>query len=76
MSVMLNYIEGFARRRGSKCKTFYNFINIAYGSLKESEYLLYFSYSEKFLTNKKYKNLAKSANRIGGLLYGIIKNYK
>ncbi len=42
VSVILNYIEGFARRTGSSCKTYRNFLRISYGSLKESKYLLFF----------------------------------
>lgn len=45
LSVILNYTEGFARRRGADCKVYKNFLEIAYGSLKESEYLIYFSYT-------------------------------
>ena len=41
LSVILNYVEGYARRRKLILT---NFIEISYGSLKESKYLLYFSY--------------------------------
>jgi len=40
LSVVLNYIEGYARSRNKVNK---NFLEISYGSLKESEYLLHFS---------------------------------
>lgn len=43
LSVPLNIIEGFARR-GSK--DYRQFLHIAYGSLKEAKYLLYFAYQE------------------------------
>ena len=40
LSVVLNFIEGFARVKSQVKK---NFWEIAYGSLKESKYLLHFS---------------------------------
>ena len=42
LSVILNYIEGFARRKKENCKVYKNFLEISYGSLKESKYLLHF----------------------------------
>jgi len=39
LSVILNYIEGFARHKKAVKK---NFWEISYGSLKESKYLLIF----------------------------------
>lgn len=41
LSIILNYIEGFARKRTNVMR---NFFEISYGSLKEAKYLLYFSY--------------------------------
>lgn len=72
MSVMLNYIEGFARRKGAGCKEYKQFLRTSYGSLKESEYLVYFSYTEKYLVKDEYDKLAKLADRIGGMLYKMI----
>lgn len=40
LSIILNYIEGYARKRPA---VQLNFFEISYGSLKESKYLLYFS---------------------------------
>jgi four helix bundle protein len=54
LSVMLNYIEGFARIRNAVQK---NFLEISYGSLKESKYLLNFSLVEE----------------IGAMLWGILR---
>lgn len=55
MSVILNYIEGYARRKGSRGKVYNNFLEISYGSLKESKYLVYFSYTENYLTKHDYE---------------------
>lgn len=73
LSVILNYIEGYARRKGENCKVYINFLNISYGSLKESKYLLHFSLIEKYLHFKDYKILINLADEIGAMLYRIIK---
>jgi len=73
LSVILNYIEGFARRRRDNCKVYKNFLEIGYGSLKESKYLLYFSFTEKYLSENEYKKLIESADEIGAMLYKTIK---
>ena len=46
LSVILNYIEGYAR---IKSKVYRNFLEISYGSLKEAKYLLHFSLKENYL---------------------------
>lgn len=65
ISVILNYIEGYARGRDRVHK---NFLEISYGSLKESKYLLYFALVEKFLSNDDYKKAVKLADDIGAML--------
>lgn len=71
LSFILNYIEGFARRKGDDCKVYKNFLNISYGSLKESKYLLHFSLIERFLNEENYKPLAELADEIGAMIYKI-----
>jgi four helix bundle protein len=73
LSVILNYIEGFARL-GEKSKQ--NFMRISYGSLKESKYLLHFSLVEKYISQGDYKNALDMADQIGAMLWGIMKNEK
>lgn len=71
LSVILNYIEGYARRRKLVLK---NFLEISYGSLKEAAYLIEFSYDQKYLNNvESYQYLVDSADKIGAMLYGTIK---
>ena len=70
LSVMLNYIEGYARM---KDKVHKNFLEISYGSLQESKYLLQFSYTEKLLTQEDYSTATKLAERIGSMLWGILR---
>ena len=73
LSVILNYIEGYAR---VKSKVHRNFLEISYGSLKETKYLLYFSLEEKYLAEGDYKEAIKLAEDIGAMLWGIIRNLK
>lgn len=70
LSVILNYIEGYARGRDKVHK---NFLEISYGSLKESKYLLHFSLVEKYLAKEDYERTIKLAERIGAMLWGIIE---
>jgi len=73
LSVILNYIEGYARTR---TKVHKNFLEISYGSLKESKYLLYFSLVEGYLLKTDYDKAVKLAEDIGAMLWGIIRNLK
>ena len=73
LSVILNYIEGFARF-GRKMNA--NFLRISYGSLKESKYLLHFSLIEKYLIKDDYDKAIELADKIGAMLWGILKNEK
>jgi len=70
ISVILNYIEGFARNRDKVQK---NFLEISYGSLKETNYLLNFSYKRKYINEKDYEELYKKADRIGRMIWGILR---
>lgn len=69
LSVVLNYIEGYARRRPAVYK---NFLETAFGSLKESKYLLYFSFRRKYLNDSAYKDLLAINDQIGAMLWGTI----
>lgn len=69
LSIMLNYIEGYARQRKAVLK---NFLEISYGSLKESRYLIQFSFERKFIPALDHGELIKSADRIGAMLWGIL----
>ena len=50
LSVVLNFIEGYARRRKAVAL---NFFEISYGSLKESIYLLDFSMKEGYISEEE-----------------------
>ncbi|QQR83118.1 four helix bundle protein [Candidatus Peregrinibacteria bacterium] len=69
LSVILNYIEGYARRTlGSQL----NFFRISYGSLKESEYLFDFCYKENYLSQDEFKEGSLLADEIGAMLWSEI----
>lgn len=71
LSIILNYIEGYARQRKQVLK---NFLEISYGSLKETKYLIYFSYKQKYFHEKDYKKLVGKSDDIGKMLWGILRN--
>ena len=71
LSVVLNYIEGYAR---GKNKVHKNFLEISYGSLKESKYLIHFSLLEKYISKNDYNKALKLSEEIGAMLWGIIRN--
>jgi len=67
LSVILNYIEGYAR---IKNKVHRNFLEIAYGSLKESVYLMDFAKEEGYIEIVGDFQKAKAlADEIGAMLW-------
>jgi|SRR3989344_681740 len=71
LSIILNYVEGFARRRPAAQL---NFLEISYGSLKESKYLLYFIYRENWISQEEYKKGLQQTEEIGAMLWTEISN--
>lgn len=71
LSVILNYIEGYARGGG---KIYKNFLEISFGSLKESSYLLDFSLAEHYIFQEQYKIAKDLAEEIGAMLWGTMKH--
>lgn len=71
LSVALNYIEGYARKRRL---VKINFFETSYGSLQESKYLLEFAYKEKWLKEDNYAHALKLAEEIGAMLWRTIEN--
>lgn len=70
LSIILNYIEGYARGRDKVHK---NFLEISYGSLQESKYLIEFSEKEGYVSLGDKKNAEELAEEIGAMLWGIIR---
>lgn len=73
LSVILNYIEGYARVSKRVHK---NFLEISYGSLQESKYLLDFSQKENYLKRDDQQKIIRLADEIGAMLWGTISNLK
>ena len=73
LSVVLNYVEGYARERD---RVHQNFLEISYGSLKESKYLIEFSRKEGYISEEDCKTALQLEDSIGGMLYGTIRSVK
>ena len=71
LSIILNYIEGYARR---KSLTQLNFLEIAYGSFKESKYLLYFGLKQGYIKKKRYEIGRILSEEIGAMLWTEINS--
>lgn len=71
VSVVLNYVEGYARR---KPLVRLNFLEISYGSLQESKYLLKFSFDENYINQEEYNFSIKLAEEIGAMLWKDLDN--
>lgn len=73
VSVPTNLIEGIARG-GEKEKR--QFANIAYGSLKEAKYLIYFAYKEGLIGESDYQRLLPRFEELSKLLFSFLKILK
>jgi four helix bundle protein len=73
VSIILNYIEGYAR---NKKLVVINFLEISYGSLKECKYLLNFSVKEKYIEEKEYLKALALAEEIGAMLWKTMKKMR
>ena len=66
LSVPLNIVEGYARQGEKERK---NFINIALGSLAETDYLINFSFDLHFLLKVDFDVLTSLREEVGKLLW-------
>jgi len=73
LSIPLNITEGFARQNKKEYK---RFLEITYGSLKETKYLLHFAFTEKYLQKEDYQNSLNLAEELGKLLWTSIQTLK
>jgi len=71
LSILLNYLEGYARK---KPMVRLNLLEISYGSLMESDCLLHFCHKEKFLSKEDYNEGLKLSKEIGAMLWTEISN--
>lgn len=68
-SIMLNYIEGYARKRD---KVKLNFYETSHGSSQECTYILFFSAVQHWTTQEEYKKGIQMFNEIGRMLWSTI----
>jgi len=71
LSIILNYIEGYARKRPAVQLNFYE---ISYGSLRESKYLLFFSNKRNYISEECYQKGFSMAEEIGKMLWSEISS--
>lgn len=69
LSVVLNIVEGGARK---SIKEKRQFRNIAFSSLKETKYLLYFSLELELINQLFYEDKMKRVNKLAAILYGLL----
>jgi len=73
LSVVLNYIEGYARNGE---KQYSHFLQISYGSLKEAKYLIFFASREGYMDEEKYRELTDLAEELGAMLWKTQKGIR
>lgn len=73
LSVVLNYVEGYARGTWRSNK---QFLLVSFASLKESHYLVEFSVREGYVTKQRAEKALRLADEIAAMLCGILKNLK
>ena len=69
VSVPSNVIEGLAR---NKKRVFENHLDIAYGSLAEAKYQMYFAYERKYISKEEYMNFFNDAEEVSKILWSSI----
>jgi len=69
LSIILNYIEGYSRRRE---KVQLNFYEIGYGSLSESRYIYYLALCNNWIIKNEYDRALLLADEIGKMLWSEI----
>lgn len=73
ISVVLNIIEGYARFR---TKSHINFLEIAFGSLKETQYLIEFCFEEMLITEKNYQKAKDLCDEVARILYSKMRTLR
>lgn len=71
LSIVLNIVEGGARISTKEKK---HFLSIAFGSLKETKYLLYFCKEFSIGEEDKINDILEKINRLAKLIYGLLYN--
>jgi len=69
MSIMLNYVEGYARRRPKVKLTFYE---TSHGSSQECKYIIFFARTQAWITKAEYIKGLEMVNEIAKMIWSII----
>ncbi len=72
ISIPTNIVEGCGRQGKKETR---QFINIALGSLAETEYLIKFCKRINFITDAEYNKLMCLRDEVGALLWGFYKSF-
>jgi|SRR3989338_4288648 len=70
LSVILNCVEGFARRTEGELR---NFLFIAFGSIKEVQYLISFAKEQQYLQEGDFLKIMQLSDETARILWTIIK---
>jgi len=73
VSVILNYVEGFAR---IKSGVMINFFETSYASLKESIYCRFLAKELNYISSEEYNEALLLKDEIGAMLYSSIDGMK
>ena len=73
LSIMFNYVEGYAR---SRLKQLLNFYEISYGSLQESITAFYFAVQFKYIIKEDYIKLYNYKEEIAKMLWKTIEGLR
>ncbi|MEX0881639.1 MAG: four helix bundle protein [Candidatus Saccharimonadales bacterium] len=73
ISVPLNIVEGYARQSR---KTQTQFLTIAYGSLKESQFILEFAKDERYLSQQSFQGTYSAGTEVAKILWTKISTLK
>lgn len=71
LSISLNYIEGYCRRRNAVKLNMYE---ISYGSLGESRYICYLALDLQWITKDDYAVVEHLSEEIGAMLWSEIES--
>ena len=72
LSIPTNIVEGMGRQGKQETR---QFMNIALGSLAETEYLIEFCLGLKYLTNDQYQTLEQLRKEVGAMLWKFYKSF-
>ena len=69
MSVMLNYVEGYARRRP---KVKLNFYEISHGSTQECKYIIFFAQTQSWINRDEFNTGFEMGEELAKMIWSII----